>query len=73
MLTMGHLKQAFNKDLTAALTDPSDTPEQRMQKLVHWDQLAEARRCHPREEHLLPLMVAFGAGGGGPAEVSESH
>ncbi|KAK9838898.1 hypothetical protein WJX74_005529 [Apatococcus lobatus] len=61
--------EAFNKDLTAALTDSSSSPEQRAQKLVHWDQLAEAKRCHPREEHLLPLMVAFGAGGGVPAEV----
>ena len=29
-----------------------------------------ARLCHPREEHLLPLMVAAGAAGCGQARVT---
>jgi aromatic ring-opening dioxygenase catalytic subunit (LigB family) len=30
--------------------------------LAQWLQAPGARRCHPRPEHLLPLMVAAGAG-----------
>jgi aromatic ring-opening dioxygenase catalytic subunit (LigB family) len=29
--------------------------------LEHWEQAPSARKAHPREEHLLPLMVAVGA------------
>lgn len=29
--------------------------------LVHWKDAPNARYAHPREEHLLPLMVAYGA------------
>jgi aromatic ring-opening dioxygenase catalytic subunit (LigB family) len=32
-------------------------------RVAAWDQLPQARFAHPREEHLLPLMVALGAGG----------
>lgn len=31
--------------------------------LVHWSEAPDARQAHPREEHLLPLMVAAGAAG----------
>jgi aromatic ring-opening dioxygenase catalytic subunit (LigB family) len=31
--------------------------------LARWSEAPAARFCHPREEHLLPLMVAAGAGG----------
>ena len=31
--------------------------------LAAWAQAPSARECHPREEHLLPLMVAAGAAG----------
>jgi aromatic ring-opening dioxygenase catalytic subunit (LigB family) len=37
------------------------TPEQRTQSLVDWEQAPYARICHPREDHLIPLMVAVGA------------
>ncbi|MCB1052980.1 MAG: dioxygenase [Acidobacteria bacterium] len=33
----------------------------RNERLLHWDQAPSARYCHPREEHLLPLHVCFGA------------
>jgi aromatic ring-opening dioxygenase catalytic subunit (LigB family) len=36
-------------------------PAQRDALLSHWTQAPHARLCHPREEHLLPLMVAVGA------------
>ena len=32
-------------------------------KLIEWASAPDARACHPREEHLLPLMVVAGAGG----------
>ena len=47
--------------LTDAVTD-SD-PKRRAARAIDWEALANARYAHPREEHLLPLMVALGAGG----------
>ncbi len=38
-------------------------PDTRLQRLSEWVQAPAARACHPREEHLLPLMVAAGAAG----------
>jgi aromatic ring-opening dioxygenase catalytic subunit (LigB family) len=38
-------------------------PAVRSTRLTHWTQAPSARACHPREEHLLPLMVAAGAAG----------
>jgi len=37
--------------------------EEREARLAHWDKAPSARACHPREEHLLPLMVVAGAAG----------
>lgn len=36
-------------------------PAVRSQKLIDWGQAPAARIAHPREDHLLPLMVALGA------------
>lgn len=36
-------------------------PEERAARLARWAEAPWARLCHPREEHLLPLMVAAGA------------
>jgi aromatic ring-opening dioxygenase catalytic subunit (LigB family) len=36
-------------------------PAVRAEALVNWELAPAARICHPREEHLLPLMVAVGA------------
>lgn len=36
---------------------------ERDQKLLQWQAAPAARLAHPREEHLLPLMVAAGAAG----------
>ena len=35
----------------------------REERLRRWAEAPAARHAHPREEHLLPLMVAAGAGG----------
>jgi aromatic ring-opening dioxygenase catalytic subunit (LigB family) len=38
-------------------------PIERETRLTAWDKAPAARACHPREEHLLPLMVVVGAAG----------
>jgi aromatic ring-opening dioxygenase catalytic subunit (LigB family) len=39
------------------------TPDERRQRLVNWSAAPAARAAHPREDHLIPLMVAVGAAG----------
>jgi aromatic ring-opening dioxygenase catalytic subunit (LigB family) len=38
-------------------------PAERDARLARWQEAPAARRAHPREEHLLPLMVIAGAAG----------
>lgn len=38
-------------------------PEERTKRLEKWTSAPDARRAHPRAEHLLPLMVVVGAAG----------
>jgi aromatic ring-opening dioxygenase catalytic subunit (LigB family) len=44
---------------TAALAEPAE----RARQLTAWATAPAARQAHPREEHLLPLMVIAGAAG----------
>ena len=39
----------------------AERPAERAAQLARWAEAPHARLCHPREEHLLPLMVAAGA------------
>ena len=48
---------AFDAALVAAVTDP----DARDAALCDWVEMPDARQCHPREEHLLPLMVVAGS------------
>lgn len=48
----------FNAWLTAAA---QAAPEPRAAALAHWASAPSGRISHPREEHLVPLMVAAGA------------
>ncbi len=41
-------------------------PSLRRAELLSWEKAPRARACHPREEHLLPLMVCAGAAGDDP-------
>ncbi|MFO0592801.1 MAG: class III extradiol ring-cleavage dioxygenase [Polyangiaceae bacterium] len=52
--------EAFDKWLNEAVTAD---PEERTSRLSAWSKAPSARAVHPREEHLIPLMVAAGAAG----------
>ena len=41
-------------------------PAERIARLIAWEAAPAARQAHPREDHLLPLMVAVGAAGNDP-------
>lgn len=53
--------RAFDAWLTEALEMEGPA---RASQLARWDAAPQARACHPREEHLLPVMVAAGAAAG---------
>ncbi len=40
------------------------TEDERIKKLMNWEEVPSARYCHPRSEHLLPLHVCAGLAGG---------
>jgi aromatic ring-opening dioxygenase catalytic subunit (LigB family) len=52
------ISDQFDAWLSNAIELPA---ELRDEKLAHWVEAPAARLSHPREEHLLPLMVAAGA------------
>lgn len=55
------LSVAFERYLYDAITAPDAV--MRLEKLKRWEMAPAARLVHPREDHLLPLMVAAGAAG----------
>ena len=58
--------EAFDGWLRASIDLPQSEREQR---LSDWSSAPSARLVHPREEHLLPLMVIAGAAGADRAHV----
>jgi aromatic ring-opening dioxygenase catalytic subunit (LigB family) len=58
----------FDAWLKGALLGGS--PSDRVKLLTAWESAPSARAAHPREEHLLPLMVAVGAAGDDMAELA---
>src|SRR5579875_1122242 len=60
--------EAFDAWLREAMTDPRT----RERSLTEWTRAPGARIAQPREEHLLPLMVAAGAAPGEAGEVAFS-
>jgi aromatic ring-opening dioxygenase catalytic subunit (LigB family) len=54
--------EGFDAWLTDSLTNPTLSRNEQSIRLIHWEEAPDARFCHPREEHLLPLHVCFGAG-----------
>ena len=57
--------RVFDNWLTHAIESPA--PE-RAELLANWREAPLASYAHPREEHLIPLMVAAGAGGDAPGK-----
>ena len=51
---------AFDNWLSETCCSSSISNDERLQRLADWEQAPSARRCHPREEHLLPLHVCAG-------------
>jgi aromatic ring-opening dioxygenase catalytic subunit (LigB family) len=64
--------ESFDAWLREAATQPKD---ERDRRLTAWAEAPAARAVHPREEHLLPLMVVAGAAGDdqGSVAFSESY
>ncbi|HEX7476242.1 MAG TPA: class III extradiol ring-cleavage dioxygenase [Polyangiales bacterium] len=54
------VSETFDSWLRETVSLPAD---ERDRRLVQWAQAPGARLSHPREEHLLPLMVVAGAAG----------
>ena len=52
--------RAFDTWLTSAVESPAS---ERENLLTHWREAPFAAFAHPREEHLIPLLAAAGAGG----------
>lgn len=50
----------FDESMVHAAARPGSA---RDAELTAWNRAPSARECHPREEHLLPLMVVAGAAG----------
>jgi aromatic ring-opening dioxygenase catalytic subunit (LigB family) len=59
----------FDAWLTAVVTS---APASRDEQLTRWSTAPGARAAHPREEHLLPLMVVAGAAGADRGAVEHS-
>ncbi|MDD4702114.1 MAG: class III extradiol ring-cleavage dioxygenase [Desulfovibrio sp.] len=54
--------EEFDTWLTETVCHTS--PAEREERLAHWEQAPGARFAHPREEHLIPLMVIAGSAQG---------
>lgn len=59
------VSKAFDGWLQEALVQAS--PDERVRRLLRWEQAPGARQAHPEEDHLIPLMVAVGAAEDEPA------
>jgi aromatic ring-opening dioxygenase catalytic subunit (LigB family) len=74
-MTFHNLRAFFNPDANAVSEvfdawlreTMSREPAVRDRRLTQWASAPGARVAHPREEHLIPLMVAAGAAGSDPA------
>jgi len=61
--SVSHASKAFDAWLQTTVSQNRDL-------LKMWQDAPNARACHPREEHLIPLMVVAGAAGNDEARVT---
>ncbi len=71
-MTYHNLRELFDRDTAVPVAEAFDAwlqaattaaPAARDAALTAWESAPGARRAHPREEHLIPLMVVAGAAG----------
>jgi len=65
------MNEAFEQWLIDTCSNNELTEQEREQRLNNWHKAPAARYCHPREEHLLPLHVCYGAACTAPTRVFE--
>jgi aromatic ring-opening dioxygenase catalytic subunit (LigB family) len=65
--TAGPVSDQFEAWLTEAVSNSNIAA--RTQRLAQWSAAPSARLAHPREEHLIPLMVAAGAADQSPGKL----
>lgn len=63
------LNEAFEQWLVETCASLQLSETERERKLIDWQTAPAARFCHPREEHLLPLHVCYGAAGSAARQV----
>jgi len=64
--------EIFDNWLTNTLCASNLVNQDREQRLRDWASAAQGRFCHPREEHLLPLHVCWGAASQGSAVAEQN-
>jgi aromatic ring-opening dioxygenase catalytic subunit (LigB family) len=64
--------EAYDDWLTETLTSSNLTNPEREARLCAWAAAPQGRFCHPREEHLLPLHVCWGAASHGSADAEQN-
>jgi aromatic ring-opening dioxygenase catalytic subunit (LigB family) len=69
--SFGTAGAAASRDFDAWLTPAvcNSTGAERTAQLLGWDKAPAARQAHPREDHLIPLMVAVGAAENEPGTI----
>jgi len=45
----------------------------RREQMLNWEHIPNARYCHPREEHLMPLLVCVGASEGSGTKIFDNY
>ncbi|MBX2869160.1 MAG: dioxygenase [Acidiferrobacterales bacterium] len=61
----------FEEWINHTVTSPDMGEVERASRLIDWESAPGARFCHPREEHLLPLHVCYGAAGRSATEADQ--
>lgn len=56
-----NMNEAFEEWLIDTCSNKNIDENERTHKLANWAKAPSARFCHPREDHLIPLHVCYGA------------